>query len=452
MVSALRSYFSAGLAITAVGLVAVTPMEPPVPVPDATTIAHPAPRLTADESLLNVPLNLFQDLVNVPANYIHALDTMAKSLFYSGPWFVGSPTNAWGEDPGDLGHFEFVAQLLVPFPELSGAGHEGDFFHPGLGQQLSMLANVEIPVDLSCAGLDCLPVMPTSPITGFTWIDQAIWSLLIATGVQKFPLIQNWFQIPFSAMMNGNAYYFDPNGPGMVNVGFAHDGFYWEGTRTLEELGLNPEDYPDIDPDAPLQPWAGSYYEMDFEQPFINFFDSLMQPFDVDKFQLPDLVEFGRALQAVIASFLVAFNPFIPGSPFCPGPCLLPEPGGDIFNPEDWNTPSYYLLAKLIGDLWPGNPVIDEWLAAYDGGTANVSTPEIIEHEAWLWRLGTVLLDLKNPLPDDPAIDTTDFLPTVDQVRDFLGDYLFNIADNIGIIGPFDIQGLWDAVFDVTAA
>ncbi|OBK85619.1 hypothetical protein A5649_02460 [Mycolicibacter heraklionensis] len=449
MVSALRSYFSAGLVVTTAGLIAVAPATPAIP--ELPTV-HLDTQLTAGESWLNVPLNLFQALVNIPANEIHGLDTLAKSLFYSGPWMAGSPTNAWGEDPGDMGHFEGILQMMFPFPLISGAGHEGDRLFPGLGQQLSMLANVQIPIDLSCAGLDCLPAMPTSPITGFTWIDQTLWSLLIATGLQKFPLIENWFQIPFSDMTNGNEFYFDPNGPGMVNIGYANDMYYWQGTRTLEELGLNPEDYPNIDPDAPLMPWAGSYYAMDFSTPFTNFFDSLLQPFDVDKFDLPDPIEFARVLQSFIASSLLAFNPFIPGSPLCPGPCLLPEPGGNIFNPEDWNTPSYYWLVKIMDDLWPGNPVIGEWMDAYEEGTANVSNPEMIETQAWLWRLGTVLLDIKNPLPPDPVIDTTGFLPTPEQLQAFFGDYWYNIFDNIGIIGPFDIQGLWDAIFDVTPA
>ncbi|MGV0625820.1 hypothetical protein [Mycolicibacter minnesotensis] len=447
MVAALRSYMSAGLAVTTAGLIAVAPPAPPIAVPATVALET---QLTAGESLWNVPLNLFQALVNVPAWEIHALDTLAKSLFYSGPWFAGSPTNAWGEDPGDMGHFEGILQMMFPFPQISGAGHEGDHSFPGLGQQLSMLANVQVPIDLSCAGLDCLPAMPTSPITGFTWIDQTLWSLLIASGLQNFPLIQNWFQIPFSAMMNGNTFYFDPNGPGMVNIGYAHDGYYWEGTRTLAELGLNPEDYPDIDPDAPLMPWAGSHYAMDFDTPFINFFDSLMQPFDADNFKLPDLVEFARALQSMFASSLLAFNVFTPGSPVCPGPCLLLEPGGNLFNPDDWNTPLYYWLVKLVGDLWPGNPVIDEWMDAYDEGTANVSNPEMIETQAWLWRLGTVLLDIKNPLPPDSIIDSTTYLPSPEQLQEFFGDYWYNIFDNVGIIGPFDIQGLWDAVFNIT--
>lgn len=103
-----------------------------------------------------------------------------------------------------------------------------------------------------------------------------------------------------------------------------------------------------------------------------------------------------------------------------------------------------------MDDLWPGNPVIGEWMDAYDEGTANVSNPEMIETQAWLWRLGTVLLDIKNPLPDDPFIDTSGFLPTPEQLQEFFGDYWYNIFDNSGIIGPFDIQGLWDAIFNIT--
>lgn len=452
MVAALRSYCSAGLAITTAGLVAVVPPAPALrAAPEIATVSLDA-RLSAGESLLNVPLNLLQALINIPANEIHALDVLGQSLLFTGQWFVSSPTNIWGEDPGDPGHFESVAQLLFPFPVLSGAGHEGDYSYPGLGQQLAMWAAVQIPANQSCASLDCLPAVPTSPITGFTAIDQLIWPLLIATGLQYFPLIQNWFQVSDSEMTEGNGYYFDPNSPGALNSGVAHDGYLWEGSRTLEQLGLNPEDYPNIDPNAPLQPWTGSYYKMDFETPFTNFFNSLMEPFDASKFEFPDLGEFARAVQTVVAGSLIDFNPFVPGSPLCPGPCLLLNPGGNIFEPEDWNTPSFWWAVKLIDELWPGNEAIGTWLSDYDNGTANVSTPEIINYAIEAWRLGGVVLDIGNPLPPNPFIDTSDWLPTVDQVHDFLGDYLFNIADNIGLIGPFDIQGLWDAIFDVTPA
>ena len=35
---------------------------------------------------------------------------------------------------------------------------------------------------------------------------------------------------------------------------------------------------------------------------------------------------------------------------------------------------------KIIGDIWPGNEIIDEWLTAYENGTANVPTQEQIDH------------------------------------------------------------------------
>lgn len=441
--------------LAAAGLVAVAPIAPRLP---AVQVAKPeasnlAVRLTDDASFLNIPLNFFQDLVNIPANEINALEVLAQSLFYSGPWWVGSPTNIWGEDPGDPGHFEAITQMLFPFPELSGAGHEGDLFYPGLGQQAALWATVQIPADPTCASLDCFPVMPTSPITGLTWLDQPIWSFLIATGLQKFPLINNWFQVSPSEMSTDNPYYFDPNSPSMHSPGVANDGFLWEGTKTLQELGLNPADYPNIDPDQPLMPWAGQSYAMDFKTPFDNFYNSLLQPFDWNNFQLPSLEEFGRSIQALIASMVVAFNPFIPGSPLCPGDCLWPgvNPWGDT---DTDGVPSYYAMVKFIGDLWPGNSIINEWLSDYDDGTANISPPEFIETESELWRLGQTVFDFGNGMPTDPrmlplAIDTSDWLPSESEIHAALGDYWFNILDNSGFLGPFDFQGLWDAIFDV---
>jgi hypothetical protein len=440
-----RPHVTAGVAIAAAGIVVAQPIVQPQPESETaqSRIASPAFRLTDASSWMNAPLNLFQDIVNIPAAETHGMSVLAQSLFYSGPWWVGSPTNIWGEDPGDAGHFEGLMQMAIPFPELSGAGHEGDLFFPGLGQQLAMLAAVEIPANLGCASLDCLPVMPTSPITGVTAFDQAIWSILIATGLQKFPLINNWFQVPFSDMMNGNSYYFDPTAPGLQDSGFANDGFYWTGTRTPSELGLDPNDFPNGD-DTHLMPWAGQSYEMDFATPFTNFFNSLQQPFDPNGFEPFSLEDFGRALQALMASSIVAFNPFIPGSPLCPGTCLFPDgAGGEV--------PSYLPLVQGIENLWPGNPVIQEWLSAYDAGTANITPPEFIETEGWLWRLGQTWFDFANPMPDDPFIDTSGFLPTMDDFESWLGPYFYNIATNSGILAPFDIQGLWDAIFNVTS-
>ena len=469
-----RQNIRGGIAVAAAGIVAATPVVAVSPLDAADSVVRRATQLVADESLLNVPLNFAQALFNAPANSINGLSTLAQSLLFSGPWLVGSPTNVWGEDPGDPAHFQGLVNTMVPFPVLSGAGHEDDMMYPGLGQQLSMLLAVEIPADKVCESLWCLPVMPTSPITGVTALDQMLWSLAIATGLQKFPLIDNWFQVPFSDMMDGKSYFFDPTSVPMQDAGIGHDQFLWQGTITpaqaLENLQNNPNyeqiiaDDPDLvskieamDPNTPLMPWAGMSYSMDFQQPFDNFWESLQQPFDVSKFELPDIVELGRAMQSLMASFAIAFNPFVPGSPFCPGPCLFPD-----LDPGHHLQPTYYIAIQAISDMWKGNPVLDEWLHDYADGTANISTPTFISSEANLWRWNQTWFNFGNPAMSDPRelppfTDIGSNLPSLDEIHQGMnnllgegpGNYLFNLFSNVGIFAPFDIVGTLNALVGI---
>ena len=67
-----------------------------------------------------------------------------------------SATNIWGIDPGDLGHYMGVLDLLIPFPQISGldqpeidptADANGT---AGLAQQIGLLAAAELPTSSSC--------------------------------------------------------------------------------------------------------------------------------------------------------------------------------------------------------------------------------------------------------------------------------------------------------------
>ena len=58
--------------------------------------------IDASDSILNIPANLFYDVVNIPANEVQGLDTAADSLFYNDNIFVTSrclrewcPTPPW---------------------------------------------------------------------------------------------------------------------------------------------------------------------------------------------------------------------------------------------------------------------------------------------------------------------------------------------------------------------
>jgi nitrite reductase/ring-hydroxylating ferredoxin subunit len=61
-----------------------------------------------DESILNIPINLFYDVVNIPYNEVQALDTIASSLLFAENWWVVGATNLWGIDPGDPTHVAAV--------------------------------------------------------------------------------------------------------------------------------------------------------------------------------------------------------------------------------------------------------------------------------------------------------------------------------------------------------
>ncbi|HEU4360000.1 MAG TPA: hypothetical protein VFR27_00650 [Mycobacterium sp.] len=452
MAVTLRPYINAGLTLATVGAIAVVPsVAAPL---SGVPVASPAVELTAgdESSLLNVPLNLFQDIVNIPYNQVGALDVMAQSLLFTGPWFVGSPTNVWGEDPGDPGHFESLVDLYVPFPALSGQGHEGDYAYPGLGQQLAMLAAVELPANPACESLDCLPLVPTSPITGITGVDQTLWSVLALFFGQKFPLIDNWFKVPLSEMTQGDGYYFSPGAPASIDSGpaYAYPGFPWPGTHnpSPEELAQ----YPNLTPDTNLMPWAGTDFKLDPAAPFQNFFTSLQEPFDPSKFELPNPVDFARALQALLGGAFLDFNPFVYGSPLCLGACVLPD-----------GSQTYYGFIRILDALWPGNKLLEEWMTLDNQGIANVSTPEIRDYLAWVWQHQAVLFDFNNeqpppygnPLPPDPVIDTSSLLPTMNEVNTYIADHFGSglqvFLDNVGVLGPFDSDNLMNLFFPPAA-
>src|ERR1700722_17561705 len=301
---AARPYVLAAAALAATSVVTITPLPsraPTIPVRSIET------RLV-DESIANIPYNLFQDILNVPYNEIQGLNTLADSEFMTGNWFVVSATNLWGVDPGDPSHFMSVTDLLLPFPELSGLGAPATDFDAGLGQQLWGLAAAELPVNAACDAASCIPQVPTSPITGITSIDSSIWFEQELTGAQQFPLIDNWFQVPISDLQNG--YTFDPSAPGSVDPsGPVVPGFGLDGTG----------------PDNAM-PWSGDTFTLQPWVPVENFINSLMATPDANGFEFPTLTESVQAFQAVVAGAILDFDAITPGSPFCPGDCsVLPD-------------------------------------------------------------------------------------------------------------------------------
>jgi hypothetical protein len=345
----------AGAVLAAAGLVAVTPIA-------QRHIKLPTLRIETrlvDESILNIPINLLYDIANIPYNEVQALNSVAGSLFFGGNWWVPSATNLWGIDPGDSTHVALVTNLFAPFPELNeGLG--------GLQYQIEGLLAAELPVSASCDAEGCAPMTPPDVITGSTSIDRTIGFLEALTGQREFGLFDNWLKVPLADLINGYTFddATDPSGPAYANPVF---GFINGGDNPFEGGTVGPDN---------AMPWDSHTFYLNFFQPFENYFQSLTAtPPTVGDIagtgiQIPALTEFTQSLQSVMASLIVAFNPFTAGSPACAAMCDIPEslttPGlVDMLDPDNSNAMIQAWLAGVAGTgAFPDNNATPEQIAA----------------------------------------------------------------------------------------
>jgi hypothetical protein len=383
MQAASRPYVMAAAALAATSMVAVTPLATKAgELAAELPIRQMATQLVDAESLANVPLNLFYDLINIPANELYATQFFTDNLFMAGPWFVVSPTNLWGVDPGDPTHFMSVINFLFPFPALSGMDAPETDFSGGLGQQVWGFVASELPTSAGCDEAACAPLEPSSPITGLQGVDFYIWLNQILTGQEKFSLFDNWFDPKYGP---DGTYYFNPAADGStdpssaVSTGQVYPFDGWSSISTSDLLGGQgiPGTGAANGDLGYYMPWSGDTYTFQPWVPFENFFNSLMETPSTTGLDgtgidpiYGDPTEIMQTFQAFLAG-LAFFDPFTPGSPFCPGECTSVTTAG-LDYPD---------LIKDINNMTPGgNPVINEWLTAYANGTANVPSQETIQN------------------------------------------------------------------------
>jgi hypothetical protein len=383
-----RSYVLVGAMLAATGAIAVAPFVSRSS--HLAVVSTEARLVDASDSILNIPVNLFDDVVNIPANEVQGLDTAADSLFFNDNIFVVAAANIFGVDPGDPGHVAAIDSLIAPFPAFDdGLG--------GLDYQLTGLLASELPISASCAVTTCYPIVPPDVITGITGIDRDI-GFGKALFDPDFALFRNFFAVPITgpdSLLSGHT--FDPTADGSIDpAGPVYSGFGFENGDpnfflggTVDPVTGAPAYDPTtgvFDPNATEVPWAGHTYTFDLLQPFENFDNSLLAPPSTDglfgsgieSFTLTDVVQ---ALQADAAGLVVTFNPFEPGSPVCPGDC---EAFGST-GPLGITLP----IVRDINSLTPGgNPIINEWLAAVAGGYANIPTQTDIDYTVALLDTG----------------------------------------------------------------
>jgi hypothetical protein len=480
-----RRHVTAGAAVAAASVVALAPVAPVDPWTPSLTAAERAVALAAEASFLNIPFNLFQNLVNIPFNEVSATNVLANSFFFTGNWFTPSATNIWGEDPGDPGHFMAVMDYLLPFaPQLSG------LYEPtidpdalangtaGWGQQFAIFAAAMLPISVSCDSIQCYPMSPINPITGITALDSM---LNFFNKFTNFPnddnqldLFKYWLKVPLQDLFNGYKFpdspWSDPDNPtsgGIANPdagvgeggavpggpmyggkpwsGEAQPGFGYPGTHPLVDADGNIV-YVDADGNivseelgnqVNLMPWAGLEFKLDPFGPMLKWFDSLMQPIDwsvngddpLTGFHFVGPEEVFQAMKALIAGMVVDFNPYVPGSPMCPGLCNM----APISPP--WGVTTLDLVKSIQGIGAP-NPLIQQWIDLTEEagenaiGNANGGTDEQVLAGISALQTGMFTFDAD----------------THNQIIDWLGEinpWLPNLVVNGGILTDPGLLGPW---------
>ena len=376
----------------------------------------------------DVPINLFDDIANIPYNEIQGIDVFGNSLLFSGDWWVPSATNIWGTDPGDLGHYMGLVDMALPFaPQISGldqpeidptADANGT---AGLAQQIALLAAAELPTSTSCDAQTCAPMTPSEVITGNTGYDRDIGFFEALAGNaqnstgQPFDLFSNWLQVPLSDLTNGFTFTpaddpgltdpspdLGPDAPGVTgSLGF-------DGTTGVDGTGTG--DY---------MPWAGDTLQLNLFGPFEDFYNSLFDAptggIDGTGVEIPTGTSILDAFQNLTAGSIVAFDPYVAGSPACPGVCDLPADETQLGLLQDvaaWdptNTSLSEYVTEFAANL-ENNATQDETndaIALLQTGTYNFTPTELAQVDTALGNINPELpfLFTNDGIITDPAYE-----------------------------------------------
>jgi hypothetical protein len=407
--AASRPYALAAAALAAVSTVVVAPV-----------VAHQVPLAVrsmetklVDVGIDNIPVNLFDDILNIPSTEVQGFGVLGDSLLFSGDWWVPSATNLWGTDPGDLGHYMGLLDVSIPFKEISGLGQpEVDptldaSGLAGLAQQIGLLAAAELPVSASCDAETCFPMTPPNVITGSTGFDRDIGFFQAFTGQDKnFTLFSDWFKVPLSDLTNGSFQFNPTTDPGIVdpspnatNGGGVLGEFGFPGTVGTGDTAGN-------------MPWAGDQFTFNLFGPFENFYNSLLAApstsgIDGTGIDLPSLTNITQDFQTFAAGLVIAFDPYVEGSPACPAACDLPA-----------NETQLALVQDILA--WdPTNQDVSTWVANYPDNNATLAEAQASvallqtgEYNLTAAQLAEYDADLSAINPELPAYFTNDGIIT----------------------------------------
>jgi hypothetical protein len=254
--AALRPYVTAGVALVGASVIVVTPIAPP---PPEIRSAELAVRLAAaTSSIANVPVNLIDAIASVPANEVLATQDFANSLLFTGTWWVYTPTNVLGTDPGDPPKLKGLIEMALPFPALSGP----------IAAMANAVQEAELPMNAGCSAI---PGGCPDPVA------------ILSSMFQILPLLQ---------MLSPGGYTFptviDPSGAVQGAFGFPGTG---PGNTTA---------------------WSGTTVHLDPLAPITSAINSLMAPPSGITTVTP--AQITKAPTDLVQGLWIDFYPFVPNS------------------------------------------------------------------------------------------------------------------------------------------
>jgi hypothetical protein len=372
-----RPYVLAAAALAAVSTVVVTPvLAHQIPL----TIRSIETKLVDAGDVGNIPVNLFNDILNIPYNELEGggLATVANSFLFTGTWWVPSSSNIWGVDPGDPTHVALIDDF-IPFSAFTeGFTNSAGVYEPGLNYEFAGLLAAELPVSSSCDAEACAPMTPPEVITGNTGYDRDIGFIESLLGQGKdasgepSTLFTHFFTVPLQDLFSG--YTFGSDSPGIVDPsGPVND--VW---AQLLGWGSSGDPFEGGTGVGNTMPWDGTTYQLNLLQPLQTLYDSLTQD-PTAATGVQDLTAAGvsHTFENLLAGFIIDFDPFTAGSPACPAECDIAA-GNQI--------PA---LVADIAKMDPSNTTLATWVADYAQSPALVNEPTVDQVNASIALLQT---------------------------------------------------------------
>ena len=237
---------------------------------------------------------------------------------------------------------------------------------------------------------------------------------------QPFDLFSNWLQVPLSDLTGPNGFTYTPaTDPGLIdpspdlgpNAPGVTGSLGFDGTTGVDGTGTG--DY---------MPWAGDTFQLNLFGPFEDFYNSLFTAptggIDGSGVEIPTGTEILDAFQNITAGSIVAFDPYVAGSPACPGVCDLPADEsqlGLLQNVLAWD-PTNSSLASYVNDFAAQNnatqPEINDAVALLQTGSYNFSPTELAQVDAALANIN----------PELPALYTNEGILTDPNYLTYLSD------------------------------